>query len=113
MGSKKGEFVEVMTPIGSLLAKNTHNITDGEVALCIRPEDLHPVMTGERPENANIITGKIKNSVYMGNMLDLFFTVREQIIRASVSKDYIIEEGATIDFAVSFDKVLVVEGDDV
>jgi len=38
----------------------------------------------------NIIPGKIKNSVYMGNMLDLFFMVGDHMIRASVSKNYII-----------------------
>ena len=112
LGSKKGEFVEVATPIGSFIANNAHQIKDKEIALCIRPEDLHPILTGEeRPENMNIITGKIRNSVYMGNILDLFFKVGDHMIRASISKDYVIEEGAIIDFAIPFDKVLIVEGD--
>jgi ABC-type Fe3+/spermidine/putrescine transport system ATPase subunit len=108
MGSAKGDFVEVNTPIGCLYANNFHHIKDQKIALCIRPEDLHPVLKKERMENMNIITGKIRNAIYMGNQLDLFFLVNDYLIRASVPKDYIIEEGATIDFAIPRDKVLVV-----
>lgn len=110
---ERGEFVEVTTPIGRLVAKNTCCSEDKEVALCIRPEDLNPVLNGSQTKDSNIITGKIKSSVYMGNMLDLFFISGDQTIRASVSKDYIIEEGITINFAIPFDKVLIVAGDDV
>lgn len=112
MGSGNGKFTVVDTSIGHFYANNFHQIKDKKIALCIRPEDLHPVLSGERPENMNIITGKIRNSVYMGNILDLFFAVGAHLIRASVSKDYVIEEGAVIDFAIPYDKALIVEGDE-
>ncbi len=72
-----------------------------------------PVLDEKKiPKGCNIITGKVRNSVYMGDRLDLFFLCgkkNEYTFRASVARDYNIKEGSVISFAVPYDKTRIVQ----
>ncbi len=106
--SKKEDQCIFNTEIGEISTNKHYQSIPDKVSLCIRPEDFYPLLEGERPANTNIITGKVENSVYMGNMLDLFIKVNKLLLRANVSNDYKIEQGAIIDIAIPYNKIHIV-----
>jgi len=108
---QQGSLFQVQSPYGMLLAEDKDFPHDsGEYYLCIRPEDVRPVLDGEPAGEDNILEGVVKNSIYMGNTLDLFARVQTEPLRASVWKDYHIEEGTRIRFAVPRSKIRILEG---
>lgn len=96
-------------PYGKL-SLPTNGIAPGsEQYICIRPEDMIPVLNGDTVRDANLLSGKILHAVYMGNALDLFVNINDQVVRASVTKDYYIEAGSIVSFAVPHAKICVME----
>ena len=80
-----------------------------ECSMLIRPEDLIPLFDNIEPIQDNKITGNIHNAVYMGNALDLFVQVGGQMLRANISKDYVVKEGTELSFTVKPEKVRLLE----
>ena len=80
-----------------------------EVDICWRPEDMMLLEDGQDAGEDNVISGIVDHSVYMGNMLDIFFRHDEKMYRANVSKDHDIQPGTAIRFAVSRAKLHVME----
>ena len=99
------------SPYGSLRAlDNDFTQADGNAFLCIRPEDVRPLLSGEEAPEENVLEGVVRNSVYMGSMLELTADVGGQALSASVFKDCKIEKGATMRFAIPYSKIRILEG---
>lgn len=100
------------TDFGTLRSEDVvDGVTGPEVDICWRPEDLILLRGEETPEGVNIIQGQVDHSVYMGNMIDIFFRHGERVFRANVEKDNIIEDGSHIRFALSYRKLHVMEAE--
>ena len=97
-------------PYGDITLTASNLAVDSEYYLCIRPEDLR-IVSGEQVEtDENILEGRLRYAVYMGSSLELFAEINGQVIRASVMKNYRIEEGAPVRFAVARGNVTLMEG---
>lgn len=108
---QEGSLFRVQSPYGILLAEDKDFPRDsGAYYLCIRPEDVRPVLDDEPVREDNVLEGVVENSIYMGNTLDLFARVQKEPLRASVWKDYRIEEGTRIRFAIPRSKIRILEG---
>ena len=95
------------TPVGEFSSKCELPEDGKNLAICLRPEDFSIV---QESGGLNVFTGKVRNAVYMGNALDLFVQQGEHIVRASVDKQYIVDEGSLINLYVPLDRVHIVEG---
>ena len=104
---REGELLRIQTPVGELSSRCAYSGEGKDIAVCLRPEDFTIVPTND---GVNVFTGKVRNAVYMGNVLDLFVQQGEHIIRASVDKQYIVEEDSVVNLQVSMERVHVVEG---
>jgi len=107
---RENGLVKVSNEFGSFAAVDDNYEKLEDISLCWRPEDMEPLLDGTKPEGCNIITGKVRNSVYMGNSLDIFFEKGDNLLRASVSRYYDIPEGSTVDFALPYEKMRIVQG---
>ena len=106
----EGSTAEVSSDFGILKSTDmVEGVKGPEVDLCWRPEDMLLIGKDETPEGANVIEGTVHHSVYMGNMLDIFFEFKGNMYRANVEKDQNILENTTIRFAVAYDKLHVME----
>ncbi len=82
-----------------------------DISVSWRPEDMTPLPEGgEIPQGCNVISGMVRNSVYMGDRLDIFMHSGDHVFRASVARDYDIPEGSPIRFAVPYGKTRIVQG---
>ena len=82
-----------------------------DISVAWRPEDMVPVLDKENPPaGCNLVTGIVRNSVYMGERLDVFLSCGNNTFRASVARDYLIPEGTEFTFAVPFSKTRIVKG---
>jgi ABC-type Fe3+/spermidine/putrescine transport system ATPase subunit len=98
------------SPYGTLTIKdNDYHGKYEDIFLCIRPEDIRVVQNTQEATDINILEAAVDNSVYMGNQLDLSARIKGQPLSVSVSKDYHIEEGANVKFAVPFSKIRLLE----
>lgn len=103
--------VVVDTDIGSFTALDDNYTKLDDISVSWRPEDMIPVLEGQDiPRGCNVVSGIVRNSVYMGDRLDIFMNCQEHVFRASVARDYIIPEGSSIRFAVPFAKTRIVQG---
>lgn len=110
--TKNGKNCTVSSDFGVLTSTDMVDGVNGPVVdVSWRPEDMILLKDDEKPENCNIISGLVSHSVYMGNMLDIFFKHKDVMYRANVDKDNHIKEGTTIRFAVAFDKLHVMEAE--
>lgn len=110
MLGQEGGAMLLDTDFGKMRSEDVVEGTKGpQVDICWRPEDMLLLAENETAENANIIEGDVNHSVYMGNMLDIFFTHEGKMYRANVGKDNHIKEGVHIRFAVPYDKLHVME----
>lgn len=113
----KGEFVGIETSgaaletsFGTLYSIDVvEGVQPGNVDICWRPEDMILLEDGQEYPGANIISGEVTHSVYMGNVLDIFFIHRGQSYRANIAKDKDIRPGEFIRFAVPYPKLHVME----
>ena len=105
---KEDGLIRVRTPVGDFLSPTEIEGDGKDLAVCLRPEDFTIVETVESGDN--IFTGKVRNAVYMGNALDLFVQKGEHIVRASVDKEYIVQEGSTVSLKIAAERVHTVEG---
>ncbi len=103
-------YARVECPYGEFTIPVTGISAGSEQYICIRPEDMQLITTDEgQNQSANVLSGRIVHAVYMGNTVDLFVEVNDQIVRASVAKDYHIKEGAWVSFAVAGEEIRIVE----
>ncbi len=102
----RGGIATIMTELGLFKAK-APGIMSKKVSVCWRPEDMLLVAEG----GENVVKGKIMQSVYMGNCTDVFLNVNGRTIRAHVSKDTEMKEGAAAVFTVPAEKIHVMEGE--
>ena len=109
--SKDACNLTLHTDIGEFLVLDDgyHQLDD--ISISWRPEDMKPLLEGQKlPQGCNVISGIVRNSVYMGDRLDIFMHSGEHIFRASVARDYDIPEGSAIRFAVPYAKTRIVQG---
>jgi len=107
MVGEEGGFIRVRTPVGDYLSPTKLAGEGKDVAVCLRPEDFTIVPTIEGADN--VFTGTVQNAVYMGNALDLFVKQGDHIVRASVDKEYIVQEGSTVSLKIAPERVHTVE----
>ena len=105
---KNGAVMYIETPVGCFTSSTAIEGDGKDISICLRPEDFTIVPTQENAEN--VFTGKVRNAVYMGNALDLFVQKGDHIVRASVDKQFIVDEGSIISLAVPMERVHTVEG---
>lgn len=102
--------LEMESAFGTLYSRDiVADVRGPEVDICWRPEDMQLLAENEDAGDKNVISGVVDHSVYMGNMLDIFFAHEGKMYRANVSKDHDIQPGTTIRFAVQREKLHVME----
>lgn len=110
ISSRTQEGAVLESGFGTLYSGDVVDGVEGpEVDICWRPEDMMLLEDGQDAGEDNVISGIVDHSVYMGNMLDIFFRHDEKMYRANVSKDHDIQPGTAIRFAVSRAKLHVME----
>ena len=102
---KKGTRYLVESEYGPLYVEDPGTALDLDArgSLCIRPEDLY--LPEQGLEQNNLIRATIKNAVYMGNGMDLFADVNGTTMRASISKNYRVQEGTMTVFRVAPERI--------
>lgn len=110
--SRENGIALLDTDLGQLRSTDVvENVSGPGADICWRPEDLILLAGDEHPEGMNIIEGTVTHSVYMGNMIDVFFQCGERVFRANVDKDRTAPEGSHIRFALAYGKLHVMEAE--
>lgn len=107
--TQHSSHLELTTDFGVLRTVEAPLADMSHAAVCIRPEDVQVNLGQPLPTDFNRLQARVKYAVYMGNSLDLFIQAGDTELRSSVSKDYIITEGAQIELIIPTDKVHLVE----
>lgn len=111
-GRRNGKGWTYETEIGTLTAESCDYAAedDADYSLCWRPEDMYLLGENDFPEGMNRIKAHIRNTVYMGSMIDIFMLVGNRTFRAVLPKEKTLEEGTTVYFGVPFSKTHVLRG---
>lgn len=111
-GHPQGDMWVYKTDIGTMVAGSCNNAREdeNEYALCWRPEDMHLLGENEFPEHMNRIEAHIINTVYMGNMVDIFLRVGNHTFRTTLPKEQMLQENTTAYFGIPFHRTHVLRG---
>src|SRR6185503_5680526 len=93
------------TSFGRLTVAGDTTAAGQRVKLSWRPEDMK---IASLAGTGNIVGAQVRNLVFRGNFIDLMVAASDQLLRAQVASDVALGEGATVDFALSPDRIRVV-----
>ncbi len=93
------------TAVGALELARGRTGADGENLVFWRPEEMVPW----REAMPNRITGTVRQAVFMGNLVDIFFEADGVSLRAQVAGDTAIRAGQPIAFSVPPESIHLLE----
>ncbi len=93
-----GKYIQVQIPDGQVIAGKTtieeYPFEEGEPVKCaIRPEDLHLERTDPRD---NEIVGTVNRTIYIGNALEVYFSIGDISAQSLLDPDLEFESGEEI-----------------
>lgn len=93
-----GKYIQVQIPDGQVIAGKTtieeYPFEEGESVKCaIRPEDLHLERTDPRD---NEIVGTVNRTIYIGNALEVYFSIGDISAQSLLDPDLKFESGEEI-----------------
>ena len=107
----RDECVMVETPYGKFSMEKPGSgkeyIPGKEVPFSWRPEDVEFYREG----TDNRIDGLIKQAIFMGNMTDVFLSVKGNMLRAQMAGRIYLKEGESISIRVDKSNFRILEGD--
>jgi len=103
--SRREKALEVESDFGRVVIATDRNIPGKEVHFTWRPEEMKEFREGMR----NKITGKIVQSIFMGNITDLFIEVKGVKLRAQIGTNESYREGELISLGVAEESFWILE----
>jgi iron(III) transport system ATP-binding protein len=96
--AKAGQTVTVETPFGDFLSTAGSNLdAKASVAIAIRPENIELSTAKPKAEQSdNILSGRLENIVFLGDVLDCHVRVGEALVQANVHPTAELSEGTEV-----------------
>jgi len=101
--SKNAEMITLDTECGQFMLRTQQKIENERILVSWRPEDMVLAQDGMN----NILQGKIAQTIFMGNLTDLFLEVNGKTIRAQMGSDVPYHVGESLALSIPEEKFII------